>query len=239
MVLINDTTKTSFMKQTYTCRKTNKKIFHAFSILLFILLSTASIAQETPGVQKLYADFGVGGTSKKGEFASAGVQAVWKNNWVTAFSYHSINMEPKNLPANYHPGYTIIFFIPIPDQIPSADMRIYSLMAGKQLKAGRNTWFITNAGLSLVNANELQFTRSSIDPSWNWFFGEEPSNYTYTKQKKTTFGAMLNADFNWAFASFAGLGAGVFTNFNSIQSPVGYHFKLLIGKTNREKRNRS
>jgi hypothetical protein len=232
--------KSTFMSHLLITRKKIINVFlPGFTVLILILISTATFAQKFSALEKVYLEAGVGGSSHKGILASAGVQAVWKNNWVTGFSYHSIDMQPKNLPGNYHPGYTIIFFIPIPDQMPSADMRIYSLMAGKQLKAGRNTWFITNAGLSLVNANELQFTRSSIDPSWNWFFGEEPSNYTYTKQKKTTFGAMLNADFNWAFASFAGLGAGVFTNFNSIQSPVGYHIKLLIGKTNREKRNRS
>ena len=49
-------------------------------------------------------------------------------------------------------------------------------------------------------------------------------------------GAMLKADFNWAFASFAGVGAGVFANLNSIQSPVGFQIKLLIGKMNKQKK---
>ncbi len=49
-------------------------------------------------------------------------------------------------------------------------------------------------------------------------------------------GAMLKADVNWAFASFAGLGAGVFANFNSIQSLVGFQIKLIVGKMNRDKK---
>jgi len=48
---------------------------------------------------------------------------------------------------------------------------------------------------------------------------------------------MLKADFNWAFSSFAGLGGGVFANINSIQSPVGFHIKLIVGKMNREKKS--
>jgi hypothetical protein len=217
-----------------------QKLFIAFTILLLILISKASIAQQTPSIQKLYAEFGAGGVSNKGEFASAGVQAIWKNDWITTFSYHNINMQPKNLPSDYERGYSIILFFPIPNAMPNVDMSIYSLTAGRYLKAGRNTWFTTNAGLSLVNANELEFSKRTNDPSWTiGFFGEELSNYTYKEEKKTSIGAMVNADFNWAFASFAGLGAGVFTNINSIQSPIGYNLKLIIGKTGREKRNRS
>jgi hypothetical protein len=36
----------------------------------------------------------------------------------------------------------------------------------------------------------------------------------YKEEKKTLIGAMVNVDFNWAVASFAGLGAGVFYKFN-------------------------
>jgi hypothetical protein len=217
-----------------------QKLFTAFTFLLLIVISKASIAQQTPAIQKLYAEFGAGGVSNKGEFASVGVQAVWKNDWVTSFSFYTINMEPKNLPVNYDPGYTIILFFPIPNAMPNVDMRIYSLTAGRYLKAGRNTWFTTNAGLSIVNANQLEFSRRMDDPSWNFgFFGEEMSNYTYTEKNKNSIGAMVNADFNWAFASFGGISVGAFANFNSIQSPVGYNVKLIIGKTGREKRNRS
>ena len=40
---------------------------------------------------------------------------------------------------------------------------------------------------------------------------------------------MIRADYNWAFSRFFGLGAGVFANFNSIQSPVGFNLKLTMG----------
>jgi hypothetical protein len=49
---------------------------------------------------------------------------------------------------------------------------------------------------------------------------------------------MMKSDVNWAFSSFMGLGAGVFANVNSIQSPIGFHIKLLVGNMGREKKNR-
>jgi hypothetical protein len=52
-------------------------------------------------------------------------------------------------------------------------------------------------------------------------------------------GAMLKTDINWAFASFMGLGAGVFANFNSIQSPVGFQLKFIVGDIGREKKNKT
>ena len=62
------------------------------------------------------------------------------------------------------------------------------------------------------------------------------ANYSVQKENKTTIGGVLKADFNWAFLPFAGLGAGVYANFNSIQSPVGFEIKLLIGKMNTKRK---
>jgi hypothetical protein len=224
------------MKQTYTSKKFSNILLPVF---LFIL-STSSFAQKTPGIQKLYAEVGIGGTNYNGFHTSAGIHGVLKNNLVIGLSYHSINMEPNNLPKDFDPGYAIFLFIPIPNPNPDIDMSIVSIEAGKKFNGGKNIWFSTTAGLSLVNANKLSFSRTTVDPSWDiLFFGEQYSNYNYTKENKSAIGATLKADFNWAFASFAGLGAGVFTNFNSIQSPVGYNLKLILGKTGRVKRNKS
>jgi hypothetical protein len=49
---------------------------------------------------------------------------------------------------------------------------------------------------------------------------------------------MFQADITWAFASFMKLGAGVYANVNSIQSPVGLNIKLLVGKMGREKKHK-
>ena len=49
----------------------------------------------------------------------------------------------------------------------------------------------------------------------------------------------MQADIDWAFASFMGIGAGVYANINSIQSPIGLQVKLIIGKMGRIKKSKS
>jgi hypothetical protein len=215
-----------------------KSLTHTVSLLIFVLLfSTPAFSQsKTASLSKIYLQGGAGAAGNKGFFTDLSVQAVLKNKWITTLSYHSIDMEPKNLPADYDPGYIVILFFPIPNETPSSDLKVLSFTAGKYYKMGRKTWFTTEAGLSLVNGKEMKFSKSNAS-SWTAIIvGENPPNYTKTEVKKTSMGAMLKADFNWAFASFAGLGAGVFANFNSVQSPVGFQIKLIVGKMNREKK---
>ena len=50
---------------------------------------------------------------------------------------------------------------------------------------------------------------------------------------------MMQADINWAFASFMGMGVGAYANINSIQSPIGVQLKLIIGKMGRIKKSKS
>ena len=137
--------------------------------------------------KKIYLQAGLGATGHNGVFTDIGVQAVLKNNWTTSLSYNSIDMDPKNIPSDYDPGYTIVLFIPIENKTPSIDMKVLSFMVGKYYKGGRNTWFTTEGGLSLITAKELNFSKRPDDPSYNIIlFGEKFSNYTYTEEKKTT-----------------------------------------------------
>lgn len=55
-------------------------------------------------------------------------------------------------------------------------------------------------------------------------------------EPKTTIGAMLKADFNWAFTPYVGLGAGAFVNISSIQNPIGGQVKLIVGWLNTKKK---
>jgi hypothetical protein len=218
-----------------------KNLIQETSLLIFTcVLCTVVYGQAKPTVlSKIYFQGAVGASSRNGMASEIGIQAVLKNNWITTVSYNGIDMRPKNLPGDFDPGATIILFIPIEGKTPSVDMKLLSLTVGKYYKGGRNTWYTTEAGLSLVNGKEISFSKNTGDPS-TWYFlfvGDMPSNYTFSEQKKTTMGAMLKADFNWAFSSFAGLGLGAFANFNSIQSPVGFQCKLIIGKMNREKKH--
>ena len=199
------------------------------SLALFLFFATASFSQtKETSIKKFYLEIAGGGSSQNGSVAEFAVQAIFKNNWTASFSYHNIDMNPKNLPADYKQGYTLFILIPIPDVLPSNNMNVFSFSGGKFFSAGRKTWFTTEAGLSIVNGQTYSFTRQPVTNNGLYF----SSNYAAKEESKTTIGGMLKADFNWAILRFLGLGAGVFANFNSIQSPVGFQVKLMVGKLN-------
>ena len=122
----------------------------------------------------------------------------------------------------------MFFLFPLYDEFSVTKMNIFSFTAGKFFEAGRRKWFTTKAGLSFVNGEIRGFSKQPV--VWNGL--NKFSNYSLKKEKKTSIGGMLKADFKWAFLPFMGLGAGIFANFNSIQSPVFFHFKVIIGKMN-------
>ena len=216
---------------------------------LIILLLTAipfyslqaqnnSSATAKTNVKKFYIQAGAGGSSRAGINTEIGLHAIVNNKWSATFSYHDLTMKPKNLPANYQPESGIVFLIPYTNEI-KVNMKLFSLTAGKYFPLGRNSWLTTEAGLSFVSGEKASFqpaTPVSTDPLLIFFLTSgTTSNYNTTIEKKNSFGGMLRADFNWAFLSFMGLGAGVFANFNSIQSPVGYQLKLTLGAMGRQK----
>jgi hypothetical protein len=127
---------------------------------------------------------------------------------------------------------TVLFIIPYTDEV-IVNMGLFSLTAGKYFQTGKKSWITTEAGLSIVNGETASFQRTAsttVDP-FGILLGitGTTSNYNTTIENKTSMGAMIRADYNWAFSRFFGLGAGVFANFNSIQSPVGFNLKLTMG----------
>ena len=205
-------------------------------MLIVINLSSFGQTKETT-INKIYLQLGAGACSYKGFSGEVGIQAVFKNNWIGSFSYNSLTMDPKNVPSDYRPGYTILLLIPIENSTTIA-MDVYSLTTGKYFKTGRNTWFSTEAGLSYVNGEKVNYTRNTGNlTGWNLLIiGDEPSNYNTTVEKQSTMGGVLKADFNWALASFVALGAGFNANLNSIQSTVGFEVKLSLGWMNVKKK---
>jgi hypothetical protein len=87
-----------------------------------------------------------------------------------------------------------------------------------------------------VNGEKASFQKTTSQDMGFLFFWGTTSNYNSTIEKKSTVGGMLRADFNWAFCRFIGMGAGVFANFNSIQSPMGFNLKLSVGAMGRQKK---
>ena len=145
-------------------------------------------------------------------------------------------MDPKDMPGDYKPGFTMLFLLPLPDIYPEANLITYNLSAGKQFVLSRSTWVTTEAGIGLVKGDQYTFKRQAVT-SDGWLYTS--SNYAINKASKTTIGGLLKADINWAFASFAGLSFGAFANINAIQSPVGAELKLMLGWMNRRPKTKS
>lgn len=203
-------------------------------IFLFLYSPFTIMAQKKEStIRKVYLQAGAGGNTLDGDHGELSLQTIFNNKWSATISYHSLSMKPKNLPSDYVPGTgTFLFFIPYSDNVV-VNMNLFSLTAGKYFQTGKKSWITTEAGLSIVNGETASFQRTAsttIEP-FGIIFGitGTTSNYNYTIENKSSIGAMIRADYSWAFSRFFGLGAGVFANFNSIQSPVGYNLKLTMG----------
>jgi len=217
--------------------RTNKRqinrIFLCIISLAFIITATG----QTKTMSKFYFQGGAGGGTHESASYDLGIQAIIKNKWSATLSYQELSMTPKNQPADYQAETGYVLFIPYSYEV-DVEMSLLSLTAGRYFKMGKNTWATAEAGLSYVSGEKVNFQHSQVTSSNILIAASTSSNYTSTKENKSTVGFMMKTDVNWAFSSFMGLGAGVFANVNSIQSPIGFHIKLLVGNMGREKRNR-
>ena len=217
--------------------RTNKTLINRTFLCIMSLAFIITASGQTKTMNKFYLQAGAGGGNHEAASYDLGIQTIFKNKWSATLSYHEFDMDPKNLPSDYEPETGYIFFIPYTYTV-QANMKIVSLTAGRYFKMGRNTWATTEAGLSYVSGEKVSFQHSEVTSSFAFIAASNSSNYTSTKEKKSAVGFMMQTDVNWAFSSFMGLGAGVFANINSIQSPIGFHVKLLVGNMGREKKNR-
>ena len=217
--------------------RTNKTLINRIVLCIMSLAFIITASGQTKTMNKFYLQAGAGGGTHEAASYDLGIQSIFKNKWSATLSYHEFDMDPKNLPSDYEPETGYIFFIPYTYTV-QANMKIVSLTAGRYFKMGRNTWATTEAGLSYVSGEKVSFQHSEVTSSFAFIAASNSSNYTSTKEKKSAVGFMMQTDVNWAFSSFMGLGAGVFANINSIQSPIGFHVKLLVGNMGREKKNR-
>ncbi|HET9745490.1 MAG TPA: hypothetical protein VFP97_07255 [Chitinophagaceae bacterium] len=205
--------------------------------ILLCASALTSTAQNSGPLSKIYLQTGAGGGSHKSNDFDLGVKTILNDKWSMNLSYKSLEMRPKNLPSDYQPETGYIFFIPYTTEVTS-NMSLVSLTAGRYFKLGKNFWATTEGGLSYVKGEKVNFDRTQVTSSNIIIVATTTSNYSTTKENRSAVGAMFQADVNWAFASFMGLGAGVYTNINSIQSPVGFNVKLLIGKMGKEKKHK-
>ena len=219
------------MKQIQT-KLLNQILFSVLFLTLFI-----SSSAQTKAISKFYLQGGAGGGTYKNGFGDVSLQAIIKNKWSATLSYQSITMDPKNLPSDYRAETGYVLFIPYTDKVTS-DMNIVSVTAGRYFRLGRNIWATTEGGLSYVSGEKVSFQHTEASSTDLFFFASTSSNYETTKEKTGSVGFAMRADVNWALTSFMGVGCGTFVNINSIQSPIGFQVKLLVGFMGKEKRNR-
>ena len=217
--------------------RTNKKLINRIFLCIMSLAFITTATGQTKTMSKFYFQGGVGGGTHESATYDLSIQAIIKNKWSATLSYQGLSMTPKNQPADYQAETGYVLFIPYSYEV-EAEMSLLSLTAGRYFKMGRNTWATTEAGLSYVSGEKVSFQHSQVTSTNVIIAATTSSNYTTTKENKSSVGFMMKSDVNWAFSSFMGLGAGVFANVNSIQSPIGFHIKLLVGNMGREKKNR-
>ena len=217
--------------------RTNKKLINRIFLCIMSLAFMITATGQTKTMSKFYFQGGAGVGTHESGYYDLGIQAILKNKWSATLSYQELSMTPKNQPADYHGETGYVFFIPYTYDV-DATMSLLSLTAGRYFKIGRNTWATTEAGLSYVSGEKVSYQHSQVTSTNVIIAASTSSNYSTKKENKSSVGFMMKADVNWAFSSFMGLGAGVFANINSIQSPVGFQVKLMVGGMGREKKNR-
>jgi hypothetical protein len=212
------------------------------TVLCILILSAWNLnAQDkTPAPQKalmkFYVQGGSGMASREGVVGELGIHGVLMNRWSAALTYQEFTMDPKNMPADYKPETGIVLFIPYTNHIET-EMKIVSLSASKYWRIGKHTWFTAGVGLSYVSGDEVSYTRATNTDPVNFIFGiNYPSNYSTKIERKSTVGGIVRADLEWALTSWLGVGATVFGQFNSIQSPVGFEINLITGLVERHKK---
>ena len=217
--------------------RTNKKLINRIFLSIMSLAIITTATGQTKTINKFYLQGSARGGTHESASYDFSMQAIIKNKWSATLSYQELSMTPKNQPADYQGETGYVFFIPYTYDV-DATMSLLSLTAGRYFKLGRNTWATTEAGLSYVSGEKVSFQHSQVTSTNVIIAASTSSNYSTTKENKSGVGFMMKTDVNWAFSSFMGLGAGFFANINSIQSPIGFHVKLLVGGMGREKKNR-
>ncbi len=206
--------------------------------MLFLFFATIIFCQQTndeiktSSTKKFYLQAGAGVATAGGVSYDFGIQAVLKSDWTVSASYKRVEMKAKNLPNDYERGVVYLLLFPIYDEWPLNKMNVFNFTLGKYIETGKKTWITAEGGLSVVSGQKLTFASQTQDVQLFYV----SSNYSYQKESKTGFGAILKSDFNWAILPFAGLGAGVYADLNSLQSPLGFEIKFICGNLRKHKK---
>lgn len=216
-----------------------KKIYlRSCSILLFlffIIPGHVLAQQQERFIKKVYHDGGLA-LAGKGGGGLGSLEFILKNRWSASLSYCGMSMDPKELPEDYEAAWGFVI-LPFENNVYN-EMKIISISAGKYFPVGTKAWFTTEAGPSFIKGQRYSFTKNpeyaSGQPVYAILGVYYPSNYNHVSENKQTMGALIKADFTWAFASFMGIGVGGVASLNSIQSFGAFQVKLSFGWMNRK-----
>ena len=217
-----------------------KKCLKPCSVLIlyfgfFIFPFSVLAQQQEKLIKKVYFDNGLLAAGKEsGGFSS--LEFILKNKWSASVSFCGMGLEPKELPDDYEAAWGLVI-LPFENNLYN-DLKIISVSAGKYIPAGKKAWFTMEAGPSFIQGQRYRFTRNpdyvpgQAEYAILGFY--YPSNYNHVSDKTKTMGALIKADFTWAFASFMGIGIGGVASLNSIQSFGAFQVKLSVGWMNRK-----
>ena len=119
--------------------------------VMLLSVSTPALAQRSDThLPKYYVGLGTGPSMHNGAFYAIDGTVVYKNHWITSVSFQHFEMTPKNLPSDYEQGYTLALIIPLPDEMPTSNIKSINFTAGKYFPLGRKTWITTEAGLAVT-----------------------------------------------------------------------------------------
>ncbi len=186
-------------------------------------------AQEESFISKVWVEGSAGSAGKDGAFTKFGVQTVFKDKWIGSISYYYASMNLKGTPADYKPSEELFLIFPASSGTPRQRLNVTNFMVGRFFKYDESVFFSGSAGLSIVKGDKATFTPQPVITTTDWLGYSSTSNYKVNTVHRTVAGGVIEADMLWAFCPFAAIGPGVYANINSIQSHVGFEWKIVLG----------
>src|SRR5687768_7115831 len=114
-----------------------KLLIRPLLIVLSLLAFLGMQAQEKKSeVKRFYLQGGIGIATNNGAYTDLALQAVTSRKFVATLSYTKVDMDAKNIPSDYVPGYVILLFIPLVEN-PGVTTTVVSATVGKEFKTGR------------------------------------------------------------------------------------------------------
>jgi hypothetical protein len=219
------------------------------SVILHLLLIASPSNGQTKEkeIRKIYGQAGFGTSALGGYLTDWSILAVFKNNCTVSFSILDIRPKPDKMDVVDEGDSWLRDWVPyVPDtrinqvigrSVTDCRVTVYSVTGGKCFEWGRSAWVTTEAGVLVVQVEEV--THKLVARGGTFY--PDP-NYKPESEKLTGGGVLFKADLNWAFSSFVGMGVGTFLGFNSTGNPAGLagiEIKAIVGRMYRKSKGKA